>query len=202
MSFSTCLYRLTRSLILGLSLLVFGSVSAVAADEVEYNRDIRPILSDKCFFCHGPDAKHREADLRLDIEESAKESAIVPGKTSESELVRRITSADTSERMPPEESGKKLSAKEIDLLKRWISQGAKYQPHWAYVPPKQSPKPTVKNQAWPVNWIDYYLLARWEKEGLKPSPDADAVTIIRRLSFDSNRPSADARGGRCVCQRS
>ncbi len=180
----TFLYRISSLLILSWGLLVCSPLRAMAANDVEYNRDIRPILSDKCFFCHGPDPKHREADLRLDVEESAKEWVIIPGKTDESELVRRMTSPDSSERMPPEESGKKLSAKEIDLLKRWIAQGAKYQPHWAYVPPKKSPAPKVKNQAWPVNWIDHYLLARWENEGLKPSPDADPVTLIRRLSFD------------------
>ncbi len=158
--------------------------AAMAGDTVEYNRDIRPILSDKCFYCHGPDAKHREADLRLDDEKTAKDAVIVEGKPSESELVRRITSEDESERMPPEDSGKTLTAKEIERIKQWIAQGAKYQPYWAYVPPHQVPVPQVKNKKWSDYWIDRYLLARWEAEGLKPSPDADPVTLIRRLYFD------------------
>ncbi len=173
-----------RSTLFMVGLLALSLPRVMAADEVDYNRDIRPILSDKCFFCHGPDSKHREADLRLDVEESAKDSAIVAGKPTESELIRRITSGDSSERMPPEESGKTLSAKEIDTLKRWIAQGAKYQAHWAYVPPKRRAVPVVKNQAWSDQWIDRFLMARWEKEGLEPSPDADAVTLVRRLNFD------------------
>ncbi len=158
--------------------------AAFAEDGIDYNRDIRPILSDKCFFCHGPDASHREADLRLDDENIAKEWVIIEGKPLESEVIRRITSEDESERMPPVESGKKLSAKEIQLLRDWIAQGANYQPHWAYVPPKRHAVPSVKNARWSDHWVDRFLLARWEKAGRKPSPDADAVTLVRRLHFD------------------
>lgn len=162
--------------------------AAVAADgaqpPIRFNRDVRPILSDKCFFCHGPDPKHREADLRLDIEEAAKDGAIVAGKPDESELVRRITAEDADEQMPPADSGKKLSAEEIDLLKRWIEQGAAYEPYWAYQTPRRHEPPAVKNATWPAGWIDRFLLARLEAEGLEPSPEADRVTLIRRLSFD------------------
>lgn len=158
--------------------------SALAKDDIDYNRDIRPILSDKCFYCHGPDVKHREADLRLDDEAAAKDWVIVEGKPLESELIRRITSEDESERMPLVESGKKLSAKEIQILKDWIAQGAKYAPYWAYAPPKRRELPALKNTAWSEHWIDRFLMARWEKEGLKPSPDTDPVTLVRRLHFD------------------
>lgn len=157
---------------------------AMSADKLEYNRDIRPILSDKCFFCHGPDANHREADLRLDEEKIAKDSAIVAGKPEDSEVVHRITSQDESVKMPPKESGKTLTAAEMELIRNWIAQGAEYQPQWAYVPPKKQPVPEVKNSTWSDRWIDRFLLARMEEEGLHPSPDADPVTRIRRLHFD------------------
>ena len=155
-----------------------------AEDPIDYNRDIRPILSDKCFACHGPDVTTREADLRLDDEKVAKESVIVEGKPAESELIRRVTSEEDYERMPPADSGKKLSAAEIELLKKWVAQGAKYEAHWAYVPPKNHPVPKVKNADWSEHWMDRFLLARWEKAGLKPAADADPVTLVRRLHFD------------------
>jgi hypothetical protein len=155
-----------------------------AAGEIAFNRDIRPLLSDRCFACHGPDASHREADLRLDREESAKASAIVPGKPEDSELVARITSNDPEMRMPPPDSGKSLSAKEQQLLTQWIAAGAPYQPSWAYVKPRRHPEPATGDASWPHNWIDAFVHARLENEGLRPSPDADRVTLIRRLSFD------------------
>lgn len=170
---------------LAIPLLVSLLGSRIVADDgLDYNRDIRPILSDKCFFCHGPDASHREADLRLDDEKVAKDWVIIEGKPLESELVRRITSDDESERMPPVESGKKLSAKEIQTLKDWIAQGAKYERHWAYVPPQKHAVPSVKNTAWSDHWIDRFLLARWEKDGVKAAAEADPVTLVRRLHFD------------------
>jgi len=158
--------------------------SVAAADNVEFNRDIRPILSDKCFACHGPDKNHREADLRLDIEEIAKAGVVEPGMPEESELFARITSRDADERMPPLDSGKSLTETEIDSLRRWIEQGAEYQPYWAYVAPRLHPIPAVKDASWPIGWIDRFVLARLEKEGLQPSPPADQVTLIRRLYFD------------------
>jgi len=153
---------------------------------VEFNRDIRPILSDKCFACHGPDANHRKAGLRLDLAGGTALSgrrAMVPGKPELSELVRRII-ATNALRMPPASTGKKLSAAEIELLKRWVAQGAAYEPHWAYVPPKPRPLPAVKNASWVRNPIDRFVLAKIEAAGLAPSPEADRITLIRRLSLD------------------
>ncbi|MDX1564403.1 MAG: PSD1 and planctomycete cytochrome C domain-containing protein, partial [Phycisphaeraceae bacterium] len=162
---------------------------APAAETVDYNRDIRPILSENCFECHGNDAKHREAKLRLDRADSAYKTRhgltpIVPGKPDKSEVMALITSPDPEEIMPPVKSGKKLSKKQIDLIRRWIAQGASYQKHWAFVKPKQAPLPEVKQKDWPRNPIDHFVLARLEKRGLKPSPEADRYTLIRRLSLD------------------
>ena len=178
-------------ILVGATLLAPG-LSPADGGEIRYNRDIRPILSDKCFFCHGPDPKTREADLRLDVESSAKESAIVPGKPEKSELVFRLS--DPDDLMPPEKSHKKLTGKEIDLLTRWIKQGAPYEAYWAYLPPVKHPAPTVKDAAWSENWIDHFILARLESERISPSPEADRITLIRRLSFDLTGlpPSADA----------
>ena len=119
--------------------------AAQPARTIEFNRDVRPILADKCFACHGPDDKHRKADLRLDVEKDAVEAkAVVPGKPAESELVARITAADEAERMPPKKFGKPLTAAEIATLKRWVAEGATWSAHWAYVPPKRTPDPAVK----------------------------------------------------------
>ena len=158
-------------------------------DPIDYNQHIRPILSDKCFFCHGPDKKHREADLRLDTREGlfadlGGYAPVVPGAPDDSEVVARIVSRDEDEKMPPHDSGKKLTAKEIDIIRRWIQQGAAWQQHWAYVPPTRHPLPTVKNQDWPLHWIDRFVLGRLEAERLAPAAEADRVTLIRRLNFD------------------
>jgi hypothetical protein len=159
------------------------------AQAINHDRDVRPILSDKCFACHGPDANHREADLRLDDEASSKEdrggyAAIVASEPEESELVRRITSGDESERMPPAESGKELTKSEIETLRLWIEQGAPWSKHWAYEAPKRWPLPAVKDVNWPLNAIDYFVLARLADEELTPSPEADRVTLARRAHFD------------------
>ncbi len=177
-----------------LFLAVFGASgpgTAGAADpaRVGFNRDIRPILSDKCFLCHGPDAAHRKAKLRFDVEADAKRDrdghrAIADGDSAGSELVRRITSADPDERMPPPESGKELDAREIELLRRWIDQGAIYQRHWSYIPPQRPSLPGVADETWPLGAIDRFILARLEAEGLQPSPQADPATLVRRLHFD------------------
>src|SRR5262249_11824345 len=145
---------------------------------VEFNRDIRPILSDTCFLCHGPDQARRKAGLRFDTEEGAfadlgGRHALVPGDPAKSELYRRITAADESERMPPVKSGRKLNARQIDLLRRWIEQGAKWQKHWAFLPPVRPQVPAVANTAWVRNAIDSFILARLESEGLAPSPEAE-----------------------------
>lgn len=159
-----------------MGLLAFVETSARAQSPIDFNRDVRPILSDKCFFCHGPDDKHREADLRLDQPLRA--------ETKPSELLRRITATDPDEQMPPKKSGKTLSTVEVATLRRWIEQGAKWQAHWAYVAPIKHEPPRVADESWPANWIDRFVLARFEHEQIKPAPDADRITLVRRLSFD------------------
>jgi hypothetical protein len=155
------------------------SASGVSAATVSFNRDIRPILSDNCFYCHGPDASHRQADLRLDIRDDAMAAgAIVPGKPAESTIVSRINSTDSSELMPPPESHKKLDAKQKELLARWIEQGAEYQLHWAYEKPVKAEVPGGGNG------VDHLVRKRLDEVGLKPSREADRRTLIRRLSFD------------------
>jgi len=171
-------------------LLVLFALSASAnAEPVDFNRDIRPILSDNCFQCHGPDPASREADLRLDVEEAAKAdlgdyAAIVPGDSAASEMMRRATTHDESEQMPPAESGKSLTSHEIELLKRWIAEGATWSPAWSYVAPQQREPPAVADESWVRNWIDPFVLARLEAEKIRPAAEADAVTLVRRLSFD------------------
>ncbi len=155
------------------------SLSRLQAAEVQFNRDIRPILSDNCFACHGPDAKHREAELRLDLRESALEKqAIVPGKPQESQLLERVRSSDPDAIMPPPSSHKKLSAEQIKLLEQWIADGAPYQKHWAYEPPIKPELPKDKHP------IDVLVEAHLRELGLTLSPRADKRTLIRRLSFD------------------
>ncbi|MBL9184364.1 MAG: DUF1553 domain-containing protein [Verrucomicrobiaceae bacterium] len=147
--------------------------------QIEFNRDVRPILSDNCFYCHGPDKNHREADLRLDLrDEAITAKAIVPGKTSESELIARIVTDDEDDLMPPPDSHKKLTERQKAILKKWIEQGAAYQQHWAYEKPIKAAIPAGKNP------IDYLVQKRLGEIGLKPSPKADARTMIRRLYFD------------------
>ena len=163
-----------------------GASDVTAADRIPtYNRDVRPILAESCFACHGPDSGARQADLRLDREDSAHEIAIEPGSADDSELVERVTSDDPDERMPPPESKKpRLTSKQIDTLRRWIDAGAKYEPHWAYIAPQRSPVPKVKDSAWPRNDVDRFVLARLEAAGVEPSPEADRRTLVRRLYFD------------------
>ncbi len=155
-----------------------------------YDRDVRPILADRCFTCHGPDAKKRQAELRLDQRESALAAhpdgiAIVPGKPDESELWKRITQHDAGERMPPANSGKRpLSDAEKELLRRWIAEGAVYEPHWSFVPPVAPPAPAVKDAHWVRDPLDRFVLARLEQEGLAPSPEAERETLLRRVFLD------------------
>jgi mono/diheme cytochrome c family protein len=162
---------------------------AAPSNQVEFNRDIRPILSDNCFQCHGPDKNQRKADLRFDQQESALADlggrrAIVPGKPDESELVRRITAADPAERMPPADSGKQLTPDQIDLLRRWIEHGATWQKHWSLIPPVRPNLPDVSDPAWGRNPIDRFIMARLDREGLKPSSEAERITLIRRVTLD------------------
>jgi len=160
------------------------------AEKVDFQREIRPLLADKCFSCHGRDAEHREGGLRLDEREAALkggdsgEKAIAPGQPDKSELVRRILASDPDERMPPAKSKKELTAAEKELLRRWVAEGAEYKAHWAFTAPVKPPVPAVRNSAWPKNDIDRFILERLEKEGLQPSPAADATTLLRRLTLD------------------
>lgn len=161
-------------------------------DEVDYNFHIRPILSDKCFTCHGPDANKREAGLRLDIGDSAfkalKETpgafAFIPGKPHESEVYRRLVTEDTSLRMPPPNSNLQLTQYEIKLIEKWIKQGAKYKPHWAFVPPKAAKPPKVEDEEWPRNDIDRFVLEAMERNGLEPNPEADRERLLKRACLD------------------
>jgi hypothetical protein len=166
-----------------------GAAGGEVPATVEYNRDVRPILSDTCYHCHGPDAARRKARLRLDTEAGAKADlggrhAIVPGDPGRSELVRRIISTEDEERMPPPSSGRKLTPRQVEVLRRWVAQGAKWQKHWAFLPPVRPPLPAVKDSRWVRNGIDAFLLDRLEGEGLRPSPEADRVTLLRRASLD------------------
>ena len=162
---------------------------APAAEKLDYNRDIRPILSDKCFTCHGQDPRKVQAGLRLDLPEVATKPlpsggrAIVPGNPAQSEMIQRITSTDSSV-MPPPESHKVLSAADKQTLMTWIAQGAVYKKHWAFVPPVRPALPAVHLKSWPRNGIDYFVLAKLEKNGLTPAPEADRATLIRRVSLD------------------
>ena len=144
------------------------------AAEFEFNRDIRPILAENCFYCHGQDGNKRKADLQLDL----------PGNFEADELLGRINSHDPDELMPPPSSNRQLLAAEKQLLERWIAAGAKYDTHWAFVAPKRPGEPTVENQAWPRNAIDRFVLAKLESTGMAPSPEANRATLIKRLSID------------------
>jgi len=156
-----------------------------AAEPVDFNRDIRPILSENCFYCHGQDAAKRQADLRLDVREGAVESgAVVPGEPGASTLMERVHSSDPDILMPPPDSNRQLSAVQKQLLERWIAEGGVYEPHWAFVAPVRPPLPEVAQESWPRNPIDRFVLAKIEAAGLEPSPEADRATLIRRLSLD------------------
>ncbi|MBM3831727.1 MAG: DUF1549 domain-containing protein [Verrucomicrobia bacterium] len=164
-------------------------LTAVAVESVDYNRDIRPILSANCFACHGPDENARKAKLRLDQSEAAKAQreggpAIVPGDAGKREVVRRITSTDPDEVMPPPKSGHKLTTDQSEMITRWIREGAPYAVHWSYTPPKRPPLPTVRDTSWLRNPIDYFVLGKLEKNGMSPEPEASKQALVRRLSPD------------------
>jgi Protein of unknown function (DUF1549)/Protein of unknown function (DUF1553)/Planctomycete cytochrome C len=159
--------------------------AAAVMAEVSYNQDIRPILAENCFYCHGQDPNKRKADLRLDVREAAVElGAFVPGKADESELVARLFTHDADELMPPAKSNRKLSEKQKELLKQWIAEGAKYEKHWTFTAPVKAPLPVVKKTEWVRNEIDRFVLAKLESASIQPSPEADKTTLIRRLSLD------------------
>ncbi len=164
--------------------------TAAAEPRVNFNRDIRPILSNNCFKCHGFDEKQRQAGLRLDKLDGATaklksgRTAVAPGRSAESELLARITAADESVRMPPPSTGRTLSDDQIALLRRWIDEGAEYREHWSFIPVKRPQPPAVKNETWVRGAIDRFVLARLEQEGLGPSSPADKTTLIRRVTLD------------------
>lgn len=167
--------------------LISGSASVAAEEPVRFNRDIRPILSTHCFECHGPDAQQREAELRLDVRDSAIADrdgsiAIVPGDSEASVLVERITNSDEDLRMPPADR-EPLADEQQQLLRRWIAEGADYERHWSYVPPMKSTLPEVSHPEWVRNPIDRFVMARLDAEGLQPAPAAERHTLIRRVAL-------------------
>src|ERR1041385_2741711 len=171
------------------SATLFSSAPMIAA-EVDFQREVRPILSGICFKCHGPDDATRKGGLRLDIRDEALKPgksgdvAIVPRDISKSALVKRIFTTDEDDLMPPPKAKMPLTDAQKDILKRWVAEGAEYRPHWAFVAPKRPALPEVKQKDWPRNEIDYFILARLEKEGLKPSEPADKYSLVRRVYLD------------------
>src|SRR5688572_22630358 len=182
---------LTRTAHLTALITLFASLTnSLFAAEVDFLRDVRPILSSHCFKCHGPDETTRKANLRLDVREEALKPAksgalaLVPGEVEKSELLKRIFATDEEDLMPPPSAKLPLSAAQKETLRQWIAEGAEYRPHWAFEKPKQTPLPKVTNAAWPKNEIDHFVLARLEKEGLKPAERADPYTLVRRVYLD------------------
>ncbi|NND97086.1 MAG: DUF1549 domain-containing protein, partial [Pirellulaceae bacterium] len=177
-----------------LAIVAIASISAISfvfaspgnparADELNFNRDVRPILSETCFHCHGPDGATREADLRLDQKESAL-SVITPGDVAASELVRRIQSADPDEKMPPADCGKTLSTKQREILVAWVKTGAPFQRHWAFTPPQRNIVVPPDSGNWSRSPIDRFVLRRARQVGMEPSPQADRETLLRRMTLD------------------
>ena len=166
------------------------AVQPVSARRVDYNWDVRPILSDYCFRCHGPDEKARQVNLRLDTAEGAYAAlrrpgtfAIVPGKPAESQMIFRVTHANAVVRMPPQTTNKVLSPEQIEILRAWIAQGAEYKAHWAFVAPQKVAPPSVLASHRVVNDIDRFILSRLEREGLRQSPEADKETLVNRVTL-------------------
>jgi Protein of unknown function (DUF1549)/Protein of unknown function (DUF1553)/Concanavalin A-like lectin/glucanases superfamily/Planctomycete cytochrome C len=176
------------------SITIVLTAPAIGAEplrkKIDFNFQIRPILSDKCFNCHGPDPRQRKVGLRLDTKEGAfginnsGGYAVVAGDLKASDLIARITAEDESERMPPQSLGRSLSPDEIELLKRWIKEGAEWKPHWAFLPPVAVPLPDVKHLDWPKNPLDSFVLARLSTERVCPAPEASKERLIRRVTFD------------------
>lgn len=165
--------------------------TAGTSQKLEFNKHVRPILSDRCYFCHGPDSSNRKTKLRLDREADAKADlgkgkfGIVPGNPEASEIYKRITSANKVQRMPPAYLGHDaLPEKDVATLRRWIVEGAEYQAHWAFLPPQRTAPPAVENAAWARHAIDRFLFARLQREGLQPSREADKRTLLRRVTLD------------------
>ncbi|NQV23160.1 MAG: DUF1553 domain-containing protein [Rhodopirellula sp.] len=183
-------FRSRMSQLLVLACALAGVVAAAtpglvqAQGKVSFNRDVLPILSDRCFLCHGPDEATRKADLRFDLEAAVSEEIIAPGHPEKSEFFLRITSDDPDVQMPPAESKLALTKGEIDILSRWIKEGAKWQHHWSFISPQKPDLPEVGNSDWCRNEIDRFILAKQQEAGLKPAPAASKERLIRRLSFD------------------
>lgn len=189
----TVLHRLLSAgacLALGQLLVTGGHAGEPPVAEISYNQQIRPLLSNTCYKCHGPDASERKSGLRLDVAETASapadsgERAIVPGQPEKSEMVRRIFATDPDEVMPPPDNNKQLTPEDRNLLKRWIAQGAKFETHWSFTVPQRPEVPKVQDAAWGRNAVDAFILTRLEGAGLRPSPPADKTTLIRRLTMD------------------
>jgi mono/diheme cytochrome c family protein len=167
-----------------------GATTAVGEPIPDYLNDIHPILADNCFHCHGVDERARKGGLRLDVSESAVrggdsgDPAIVPGKPDVSQLIHRITASDESERMPPADAKPALTAAQVETLRKWIAGGAKYQQHWALIPPRKPAVPTSSNDSWSRTEIDRFVLSRLVDEHLSPSPEASKAALLRRLSLD------------------
>lgn len=179
-------FKVYLSTWLACSVVFLGSRLLCGAENtIEFNRDIRPILAENCFACHGPDSAARQGDLRLDQREAAIASAaIVEGKPSESSIIDRIKSSDPELMMPPPHAHKKISAEQLSMLEKWIAAGAPYQPHWSYIPPKRIEPPQVANESWVKNPIDRFVVSRLESMGLTPAAEADRLTLARRAALD------------------
>ncbi|MEX2577825.1 MAG: PSD1 and planctomycete cytochrome C domain-containing protein [Verrucomicrobiales bacterium] len=184
-------FRLGRAsrwcaLLRGAAVVAIWQSAALAgpSEEVEFNRDVRPILSENCLHCHGPDANERKADLRLDVRDESALAVLSPGDVHASELVHRVSTDDPDDRMPPAKSNRSLDDEQRDILRRWVEQGADYQKHWAFIKPERPESPAVSDTEWPRNAIDRFVLARLDEEGLAPSPEAERHTLARRLYLD------------------
>jgi hypothetical protein len=177
---------------LGLTFLGTAGVAARAQEKpavqqpLSFNRDIRPILSNNCFACHGPDEAKRETKFHFDTRDGMflEEGIIVPGNAAKSVMVKKITEPDPKDRMPPPDSGHALTERQIEMLRRWIEEGAKWDTHWAYTAPVRPDVPAIRNSSWARNPIDQFIGGRLEREGLSPSPEADRETLLRRVTYD------------------
>lgn len=167
------------------SVVPLTAESLLAEEGVDFNRDVRPVLSSKCYPCHGPDESHREADLRLDVRSEAIDfGAIVPGDAADSEIIRRVLSDDPEEIMPPPQANDSLTSEEKATLRRWVDSGADYQKHWSFVRPSRPDVPNVEAANWAKNAVDHFVLSRLDREGLAPSPEAGAYALVRRVYLD------------------
>ena len=188
------MYSLRARLLTTVLLVTPGAVAAGAGpdhvdDPVEFRGDIQPILSSACFHCHGADASQRQAGLRLDHQEGLLADrggyrAVVPGNADDSELFQRIASGDPDQRMPPADAARRLSAREIELIRRWIEQGAEWEPHWSFVAPRRPELPSVADATWSIQELDRFVLARLEQSGMRPAPPADKERLLRRVTLD------------------